>query len=225
MQKLIFVIASVLVGSQALALDSQCYPNTPEAQNWPVCVIYLHGLHPASDQGSYTKYEAKNRPLLSQFTDDYLMSHHCRLSAPVAAERWIGKGKKRHRAKYLNWQHRTLDTVETAARNACGGKNVILEKGRVLVGFSAGGWEAYHLGMGNCDAVSDYSQIIGIGLPLKSSIVDNRIKRSCPNLRIYPTHDFPGQFSEALQLSIANSLPTTPKPYEFASGSSSNGVN
>src|SRR6266404_2527225 len=119
------LIMSFTIAFQAQALESKCYPEIPQARDWPVCVIYLHGLHPANDRGGYTRYERQNRPILDQFTDNYLINHKCRLAAPVAAKR---KGGSK-----LDWQHRSLASVEAAARNACGGRSVKLAKGRQLI--------------------------------------------------------------------------------------------
>jgi hypothetical protein len=195
---------------QAHALKSACYPNTPEAKSWPICVIYLHGLHPANDQGSYAKYEKQNRPILIKFSNEYLTSHHCRLAAPASPQ---VKFNSLVGAQTLDWQHESLSAVQNAAQAACGGAELM--KGRTLIGFSAGAFAAYHLAIptkkGGCGAFSDYKEMIAIGVPeIANKVHGHRIDGTCPVLKAYVTHDFAGQFGETMQQSIAASLPEGP---------------
>lgn len=207
MRTLTVLLLSSFIGHHARALESQCFPNTAEAKSWPVCIIYLHGLHPANDKGSYTIYERQNRPLLSKALTADLTKRHCRLAAPVAPAHRSSRGV------YLDWQKSSLANVEASAKNACGEKNVELAHPRVLLGFSAGGWEAYNLSKGNCKAIADYSQIIGIGLPeLGSDAVDRsgRIVGGCRNVKISRVHNFLTEFPKVLT-DITENLPPVPR--------------
>jgi hypothetical protein len=116
-----------------------------------------------------------------------------------------------------DWQRRSKKEVEEAARRACG--NAPLMKKRALLGFSAGGWEAYKLGTGDCKETSEYSLMVGIGVEeLSPSQVnrDHTVRGGCPNLRIYREHDFPKQFSDSLQQMIADSIPSAAPRTRFA---------
>jgi hypothetical protein len=224
------ILLSTVFQFPLYALESACYPNAekhPEVKNWPICAIYLHGLHPSNDRGSYTKYEAKNRPILEEFSDDNLMNRHCRMAAPVAPD---GRGVRvrKHtrtgrsyittqyvRSKYRDWQHQPLKSVEAAAQKACGGAS--LQNGRALIGFSAGGWEAYHLANDDCSTLAEYSRVVAIGLPelgRRNGTWNAGCKRSQPQFTLLKTHDFPTQFSEAVQRSILASIPSG---YNYAS--------
>lgn len=220
----ITLLLLLAIGFQSHGLESACYPNLtkhPEAKNWPICAIYLHGLHPSNDRGRYTRYEEANRPIIEEFSDDNLLNRHCRIAAPAAPDgrevrrkHYSRSGRAYYRsefvrAKYRDWQHRSLKEVETAAQKACGG--AALQKGRALIGFSAGGWEAYHLANDNCSTLADYGRVVAIGLPelgKKNQTYNSGCKGAEPKFSLLKTHDFPSQFSQSVQRAIAASLPS-----------------
>lgn len=209
------------LGSQAL--EPKCFPDVaehPEVADWPVCAIYLHGLHPSNDSGPYTRFEEENRPIIKNFADEHLSRRACRIALPVAPNgklvtvvKYDRDGRKYYqrifrKTKYRNWEDRTVRQVESLAQAAC--PNARLLTGRALIGFSAGGWESYDLAFGDCRDLLEYKRIVAIGLPeLRNRLSDGDVPTSCSSLRfsLRKPHNFPQEFSTELQQSILSDLP------------------
>lgn len=186
--KLVHLLLVPLIGISSMASaagiqDSQCYPNTPEAQTWPICVIYLHGLFSPKDQYPvYKNLELSNRQTLKKLAKG-IAGQHCRIAVPVSPTLY-------HSNKYgtnLVWSGHNLSFVKNAAKAACQGsavKKPLLAKQLAIFGFSNGGNEAVQLAQGSC------KDQIGISIFAFGPDGDHR-RGHCGNLVTINKHELP----------------------------------
>lgn len=150
--KVSFVLAAFLCAFSASAEipKATCIP--AGNSNWPVQAIYLHGWFKAEgavDDNGFRRLEMNNRKALLDLANTYGI----RIAAPLGPDT-NSRGMRR-------WGNSTLAQIETAAKNACGVSS--LPEGRMLLGFSNGGFKARDIGMQPCDQLQEYSKILAIG--------------------------------------------------------------
>ena len=149
--------------SAAAQLQSVCYPDTEEARDWPIGVIYLHGYHPLPGQertnpgGPPT--EQGNREILRQLAER-LAAQRIRIAIPVAPHHYSGRYGNNYAWNGTN--RVPMDRLEAEAQAACGGADLAVP--RSLIGFSDGGYAVKHYA-GDCTRMADYKHIIAIGAP------------------------------------------------------------
>lgn len=154
----------------------QCFPEGDAGKDWPVRAVYLHGLFDPSGTGTYVQWEMTNRRYLEQLA----RRHRIRIAVPTSDTviHSATYGRKR------SWSSKGLKEIEAMASRACGGAK--LDKPRVLIGFSNGGYKATAIAAAGCGARSDYSNIIAIGSPKANAA-------GCRNAKFtkVPVHKFP----------------------------------
>lgn len=192
MRYILFIFLAAAIAANADPVQhSQCFPqNAPS--DWPVCVIYMHGLFPPNSSGSasYLQLEKTNRQKLATFANG-LRSKRCRVAVPTSPKISHGSYGTNHQ-----WAGTSLGQVESMSRSACGGAK--LAKGRVLIGFSNGGYLAKTFSH-NCAALSQYSEVYAIGAP-------NSSYGRCRNFRASEPHVFPG--AGELEAKFASLVPS-----------------
>ncbi len=127
------------------------FPSTPDAKDWPVKVIYLHGLFkPSTDSDFYGTLETDNR--------DYLegLARRLQLKIAVPVSTVVSSGG------FRMWNGVSLAKIESQASVACG---VPLASTRALIGFSNGGYAARNISYLSCDQTDNYKKVIAIGFP------------------------------------------------------------
>ena len=129
-----------------------CFPSSPDAKNWPVKVIYLHGLfRPNTDSDYYGTLEANNR--------DYLegLAQRLQLKIAVPVSTTVSSGG------FRMWNGVSLSKIESMASTACGGAP--LANTRALIGFSNGGYAARNISYLPCNQSDAYMKLLAIGFP------------------------------------------------------------
>ena len=128
---------------------AQCFPNIPEAKNWPIHLVYLHGLFtgPGGSDAGFRDLEATNRGKLEKLA----LQMHIKIAVPLAPAA--------AKTQLRSWNNLSLAEIEAKAREACGGKE--FAKKKAIVGFSNGAiWAAHNL---NCDNTKGYAKVLVIG--------------------------------------------------------------
>lgn len=125
---------------------SACFPATAEAKNWPISVIYMHGLFEPGGEGSteFRGLERANRARLEKMARE----KHIRIAVPLAPAH----------GKWRSWNGLSVEKIEQMAQAACGGAP--LEAGRDLIGFSNGAICSQKFTCGN---TMDYAHVFSIG--------------------------------------------------------------
>ena len=152
MIKTILVLSLLVQASSfawATSQDPICLPDTAEAQSWPVKVLYLHGLYPATGEfGPENSYRAALKASATK--------HHFRIAVPVSPS---------VHNNIRSWNTISLTQMEAMAASVC---RVDLAANRALVGFSNGGYAARRVAQMPCDETKAYSKIVAIGAPSKN---------------------------------------------------------
>lgn len=131
--------------------QATCYPATDDAKDWPVKVVYLHGLFlPSTNSDYYGTLENDNRI--------YLESLARRLQIKIA----VPVSTTLSSQGFRMWNGVSLAQIESMAASACGGP---LASTRAIVGFSNGGYAARNISYLSCNQTRSYSKVIAIGLP------------------------------------------------------------
>ena len=158
------------------ARDVQFAECLPQGVDWPVRVVYLHGLFKASgaDTNGFRALESNNRASLEQIA----AMLRVRIAIPVSSS--LTASGMRH------WNGRSLASIEAAATAACGQAP---SPARALVGFSNGAYRTQALARKPCAEFAEYSKLIAIGAPRVNV-------GGCKKLDQVPRHEFPPRVGE-----------------------------
>jgi hypothetical protein len=180
----VLLAVAFFLGPQTGAAENvqapRCFPNRPEAVQWPIHAIYLHGLFTAKgkDIWGFRATEAENRGKLEALANRL----HIRIAAPVA--------QSFSKDGFRQWNGATLEQVEAAAREAC--SDAPLAPKRALIGFANGGQWVGDVGKAmGCEALKAYSTILDIGDPGAPA-------QRCGEFIYIKKHEFPSSLDNAL---------------------------
>lgn len=129
-----------------------CLPGTPESADWPVAVVYMHGLFETSGITDYCRGESENRMTLAAIAKKLKV----RIAVPVANVQ----------GKHHNWgtsrtpKKEKLSEVEAKAVSACGDE---LMDGRAMLAFSNGCYRATDMLKSGCGPIGEYAKFITLG--------------------------------------------------------------
>lgn len=158
MIRIILLATSLWLAGPALAatISTQlptCVPTSAEAAKWPIKIVYLHGLYPATGQ---FKPEDGYRQALS----DMGARLHMRIAVPVSP--FVSRDHVR------SWNTQSLAQIEALSIDACGGE--ALDDHRLIIGFSNGGYAARRISNLDCDLLKrNYTELMGFGAPYVST--------------------------------------------------------
>jgi hypothetical protein len=142
-------------------------------------VIYLHGLFsPNGSNATYEGIETHNRQTLKTLSQQ--LGKPCRIAIPVSQKTYNSSKYGFNRV----WQGSDLATVEAAARKACGGASVKIEKPAAIFGFSNGANGSIQLA---CSGAANYNVFAfspdgGERKCDHLSISHNRVKHELPGV-------------------------------------------
>ena len=160
MRAVLFLILAISFRATAAVPHSTCFPNTADAADWPVCMIYLHGTLEPSGSGAGTDWETRNRRQLQNLLPT-LRNLKCKVAAPVSPLL-----RKYSFGTVYAWSQKSQSTVSenfkrvhaAAVNEACKGSRMS-DKPRIIFGFSNGANATAQFGDLPCEETSGYTLI------------------------------------------------------------------
>jgi hypothetical protein len=169
---LVLVVFILFVSDFASA--GYCLPREapPEAKDWPVCGIYMHGLFGEAPYSEKT-WEI---PFRNQF-DKLALEKKCKIAVPIG-----------NKSRYWNWNTISLIEMRRRASVDCQGAKFVAKPS--LIGFANGANVLRKDAAKTCSSIAGYGVVTAIGASLDSGNLNGKAK-ACGNFKMIGPHAVP----------------------------------
>lgn len=157
-----------------LAHAGYCLPRNapPEAKDWPICGIYMHGLFGSAPYSEKT-WEI---PFRNQF-NKIALERKCKIAVPIG-----------NKGQWWNWNSTSLVEMRRRAAADCKGAKFVAKPS--LIGFSNSANVLRKNAANSCSTISSYGLVTAIGASPDTGNRNGKA-RACGNFKMIGPHAVP----------------------------------